>query len=59
LAPKKTRRFGTKITSHPDGKREYMREYMVQYRRAEREMIQAYKKMLRNKKREVKDSWVK
>gem|GEM_PF-6225253 len=50
MAPKKTRRFGTKITSHPDGKREYMREYMVQYRRAEREMIQAYKKMFRNKK---------
>lgn len=27
-----------------------MREYMVQYRRAEREMIQAYKKMLRKQK---------
>lgn len=46
----KTRRYGTKKTTTPTGKRDYMREYMKPYRKEERGMIKTYKEIFGKRK---------
>jgi hypothetical protein len=42
----KQRRYGTQKTTTKQGKAEYMKNYMPDYRKEERKMLNSYKKMM-------------